>query len=64
MIPEVCPKCKASMQGGEIPKQLRESGAYGNKTHWSRVIGITDTRLDRITVWQCPDCKHEWPRQG
>jgi len=56
-----CPKCKASLRGKRIPEKHRE--AYGNATHFSRVIGLYDRNLDRTTHWKCPDCGHVWLRK-
>lgn len=64
IIPETCPKCHANLQGAPIPQEYRNAGMYGDKTHYARVIAITDPKLDRITLWQCPDCHHQWPRQN
>ncbi len=56
-----CPKCNADMRGDPIPEKDRER--FGNKTHFSRVIGIYSIERDRTTHWQCPDCGHEWERK-
>jgi len=58
--PNKCPACNANLQGEPIPEKSREH--FGNATHFSRVIGIYDTRRDRTTDWQCPDCGHRWAR--
>lgn len=60
MEPDHCPACGASFVGDPIPEKYRRH--YGSQTHFSRVVGITDLRQDRITTWKCPDCGHEWPR--
>lgn len=45
-----CPHCKADLRDSKIgPPFLRQ-------------IGISDRDLDRITGWQCPDCKGTWER--
>lgn len=54
---ESCPYCNADLQGEIIPKESQK--AYG-ATHFTRKIGITSIDVDRITKWQCPDCKMEW----
>ncbi len=58
--PKYCPKCKADFKGAPIPEKSREH--YGNETHFSRLIGITDIWLDRTVSWLCPDCGHKWKR--
>ncbi|WJE23397.1 hypothetical protein QRE65_02900 (plasmid) [Bacillus cereus] len=57
---EFCPFCNANLQGDPIPKESQHR--YGS-THFSRKIGITSFRLDRIIKWQCPDCNKEWERR-
>lgn len=37
-------------------------GATRTKGRWGRAIGISSMELDRIVLWMCPDCNHEWPR--
>ena len=59
--PKTCPQCGVSFQGQEIPKDFQEK-YYGGQTHYSRVIGLYDMEKDKVTMWQCPDCKHQWPR--
>lgn len=58
-----CPNCGVSFLGGPIPKESLEF--YGGATHWRREIGIDGGYMgiyDGIVAWQCPDCKHEFPR--
>jgi Zn-finger nucleic acid-binding protein len=55
-----CPKCKGDLKGAPIDKADRES--YGNKTHFSRVIGIYSREQDKTVAWRCPDCGFEEPR--
>lgn len=47
-----CPHCAADMQGDPIPEQDQE--AFGGKTHFSRLIGISNG--DSIQWYKCPDC--------
>lgn len=54
-----CPACHADLTGQEIPSEQRH--LFG-ATHFSRRIGLSDIRLDRVTHWLCPDCGHEWER--
>lgn len=58
---ERCPKCDADFTGEPIPLESQES--FGGKPHFSRLICLYDTALDRVTAWQCPDCAHTWPRE-
>lgn len=59
--PSNCPSCKADMQGDPIPEKDRHF--YGaTSTHYSRVIGISDG--DSVGYWMCPDCGHQWDREG
>lgn len=55
-----CPKCDVSLIGNPIPEASREW--FGWKTHFRREIGIVEN--DYVTRWVCPDCGHEWPREG
>lgn len=38
--------------------------AYGTDKPqcFSRLIGVSSLELDRVVAWECPDCKHRWPR--
>lgn len=56
-----CPKCRESMQGDEIPPDVQYM--YGNKTHFSRWIAMSDLYRDMVTAYRCPDCGHEEKRQ-
>ena len=56
-----CPSCGVSFQGEPIPVEHRDK-YYGGKTHFSRLIGISDMSLDCVVQWQCPDCGHTWGR--
>jgi predicted Zn-ribbon and HTH transcriptional regulator len=60
MEPDNCPECGVSFQGDPIPEESRHY--YGTATHYSRVIGWTDSTKDITTHWICPDCKHLWER--
>lgn len=60
---EYCPHCNANLQGEEIPKESRHY--YGDKTHFSRKIGIDGSWsgiYDGIVAWRCPDCGKDYPR--
>ncbi len=56
---KACPECDASWIGSPIPAAYREH--HGKRTHYSRIIGVTDMWLDRTVAWRCPDCGKEWP---
>ena len=56
---EYCPLCNSCLQGKEIPKERQKR--FG-ATHYSRKIGYYDQNLDRVTKYNCPDCKGEWAR--
>ena len=56
-----CPKCGADWFGSKIPEESRKY--HGEKTHFSRVIGIEDSkRYDGVSWWKCPDCNTAWDR--
>jgi len=61
-MPKVCPNCGADFKGDPIPQEYIDKGYYGEEKYFSRCIGIYDTGRDCTVAWQCPDCKHEWPR--
>jgi hypothetical protein len=45
-----CPHCKADLRDQRVgPPFIRQ-------------IGISDLNRDRVTMWQCPDCKGQWAR--
>lgn len=54
-----CPACDADFDAGPIPEEHRQH--YSPPYRFSRRIGIVWG--DRVQVWRCPDCSHEWPRQ-
>lgn len=58
--PNVCPQCGVDLKGRPIPAAVREH--FGDKTHFSRVIGISDG--DSVGYWKCSDCHHRWSRTG
>jgi hypothetical protein len=62
--PTSCPNCLVSFQGDPIPQEYIDAGYYGDKTHWSTVIGIYDMTEDCTVAWRCPFCQHEWKRNG
>jgi DNA-directed RNA polymerase subunit RPC12/RpoP len=51
--PEACPYCSVNLVGEPIPEDVR--GAYGHKTHFSRLIGISNG--DRVMWFECPECR-------
>jgi hypothetical protein len=56
-------KCKINgcdLKGSEIPEKDR--WMFGNKTHFSQMIAISDRHLDRVTEYLCPKCGARWPR--
>lgn len=55
---ELCPHCGTQLQGQPVPEKFQAD--YG-ATHFSRKIGLYDRKSDRVTQWQCPDCKKPWP---
>jgi predicted RNA-binding Zn-ribbon protein involved in translation (DUF1610 family) len=57
---ESCPACGADWRDEPIPENIRHH--YGDRTHFSRRIGIYDMGSDRTVAWRCPDCGKEWPR--
>lgn len=57
-----CPACGASWVGPEIPEASRDVH-YGGRTHFSRILGTYRVEHDRITEWQCPDCRASWARE-
>lgn len=36
-------------------------GKHGPQ-RFSRLVGISSMEEDRVVAWECPDCKHRWPR--
>jgi hypothetical protein len=54
-----CPN-GCDLTGEPIPEGARHH--YGDKTHFSRCIGIYDHNRDRTVEWLCPDCGVRWPR--
>lgn len=57
---EYCPFCNSNLQGKPIPQEFRKH--YGNSTHFTRKIGISSIEEDRVTKWECPDCRQQWDR--
>lgn len=60
MSPTHCPHCNADFTGSPIP--VKDQYLFGNKTHFSRLIGIELPGYDGVSVWKCPDCGYEWGR--
>ena len=61
MNKDICPSCKADLQGEPLTMQQLEAGYYGEGvTHFSRLIGIYDRAQDRTVEWLCPECGHRW----
>ena len=56
-----CVECKADWQGKAIP--LDSLKHYGNKTHFSRLIGIYSWEQDRTMHYECPDCRARYDRE-
>lgn len=73
-----CPGCGADLNGGLIWQTFADRGhtdaeadriaaLYGaTRTHgqWGRQIAIYSQGRDRTAAYRCPDCEHEWPRDG
>ena len=58
---ENCPHCGVSLQGAEIPADIREH--YGDTTHFSRMIGMeVFGQYDGVLYYRCPDCGGNWHR--
>ena len=55
-----CPACAADWQASEIPPEQRQH--YGNRTHYSRVVGVEVQGYDGVSFWECPDCCVQWER--
>jgi hypothetical protein len=61
MSVEVCPHCNADLRSDPIPE--KDQHLFGNKTHFSRIIGLEDSRkYDGVSYWMCPDCRVIWDR--
>ena len=60
MYKRYCPNCKSDQRGDKIPERDRDlfAGDY-----FYRTIGIYDMDRDATVEWECPDCKHRWPRK-
>lgn len=54
---EYCSHCHNNLQGSAIPEEQQKS--Y-NAPHFTRKIGMTTLKADRILYWQCPDCDGKW----
>lgn len=58
--PDNCPECGVTLQGEEIPEDIRPN--YSG-THWNRVLGVkVQGAYDGVLFWQCPDCGARWHR--
>ena len=55
-----CPHCNTDLNGEKIPEESR--GFFGDKTHFSRLMGIEDGSYDGVSYWRCPDCGVVWDR--
>lgn len=51
-----CPGCGVSLDGGEIPENIRQH--YAPPFHWNR--GISVIHNDYHDHWKCPDCGYAW----
>ena len=58
LLPKHCPECKADLDGGPIPEDIREN--YSPPYRWCRAISVQTWEGDRHEHWRCPDCGHEW----
>ena len=54
---DLCPHCKADLQGRPIPEEHREN--FGGLTHFSR-----RQLIKPADVYKCPDCGGEWTMDG
>ena len=60
-MPKICPHCKVSLAGKEIPEKDRH--LFGGATNFSRIVGIEVSGIyDGILYWECPDCNGRWHR--
>lgn len=53
-----CPVCEASWVGEPIPEAIRHE--YGNLTHFTKVIFHIDSKNQRITGYECPNCEESF----
>lgn len=53
-----CPHCDADLNGDEIPENIREH--YRPPYRWRREVAIYCRERDRVTAYECPDCKKQW----
>lgn len=60
--PDVCPKCDADFDGGEIPEELRKW--YSPPYRVNRCIWIIDPWEDLALWFRCPDCGYDWAIPG
>lgn len=71
---EHCTECDSVLVGGDIPYDIVEHYIPLNVDKdewlsknpwptWKRKVGIeVRGAYDGVLIWQCPDCKHMWPR--
>jgi predicted RNA-binding Zn-ribbon protein involved in translation (DUF1610 family) len=50
---KVCTECGTNLVGPPIPEERREE--YGGRTHFSRLIGISNG--EAVVAFRCPDCE-------
>ncbi len=57
---ENCPVCDANWVDSMIPEKYWDH--YSPPYFYSRVVGIELLHEDRISYFECPDCKHQFPQ--
>lgn len=55
-LPQMCPKCEASLRDESVPASLVRQGKQGL---FSLVLTVT---TPKGAMYQCPFCSHRWPR--
>ncbi|MCB4821368.1 zinc ribbon domain-containing protein [Roseicella aerolata] len=58
--PGRCPACRADLDGGPVPADLRH--LFEPPWRWSRALGIAEG--GSTVAWECPDCGHRWDRRA
>lgn len=64
MSTDICPN-GCDLRGEPIKQEYIDAGMYGDRTHYSRMIGVDGGRLgiyDGVAWWVCPDCGVRWHR--
>jgi ribosomal protein L37AE/L43A len=57
-----CPECGTNWVTSAIPEERREY--YSWPYFFSRINACYNIETDRTEYYQCPDCKHTFPRFG